>query len=241
MVTKMYDLDSAILSSNELEESRYGLEESGLPVKLESRLKIFDHIHGKSSHGKPYGPGTISLSECVVIYALIRKYQPKTIVETGVCNGYSTSFILYGINQNDSGHLWSIDFPEEVGTNYTQDTFWNGKGGASIPSGRKSGWIIPDHLKNRWNLIYGKSQDLLEPLLVELGTINFAFHDSEHTYDCMAFELEMSYSYMKNGIIIIDDTHHNRSFTDFCMKEAITPHYISNHMGMIIKGDPNEK
>jgi len=53
-------------------------------------------------------------------------------VETGVCNGVSTAFLLLALERNGDGELYSIDLPEIAGEEYEQGTFWDGKGGALV-------------------------------------------------------------------------------------------------------------
>lgn len=207
-----------------------------LAILLNEKLKIFDDINTKTVNGKKANPGIISLEEAKGIYNLIQDYKPHKILETGVCNGYSTAFILLALEQNEQGHLYSIDYPEVIGLDYEKNNFWNGKGGAAIPKGTKSGWIIPSHLKKRWSITYGKSIDILENLLEEIGEIDVFIHDSEHSYECMSFEFNIAYEKLKkNGLLIADDIHWNSSFFDFAKKRKKKVEYLAKHMGMIIK------
>lgn len=136
------------------------------------------------------------------MYSIIRKFRPNILVETGVCNGISTSFILYALYKNNYGKLYSIDFPEIENTHYDNNVFWKGKGGAIIPKNHKSGWVIPDYLRERWKLIVGKSQDKLPSLLNNLKNIDFFMHDSEHSYECMTFEFNEAFKYLNTNRIL---------------------------------------
>ena len=62
--------------------------------------------------------GTIAYDEGVYLYALMRRLAPRTVVETGVCNGFSTAFILAALERNGAGELHSLDFPEVIGEDY---------------------------------------------------------------------------------------------------------------------------
>ena len=132
-----------------------------------------------------------------LLYILVRALKPNTFVETGVSGGESSSYILQAMNDNNKGHLYSIDLPPD---------FDQKARNVVIPNGETSGWAIPTHLKKSWTLKLGSSKDLLNPLLQNLKEIDMFCHDSLHTYDHMLFEYETSWQYLKkNGIIITDD------------------------------------
>ena len=46
-----------------------------------------------------------------LLYFLVRKFNPKTIVETGVAAGWSSLSILRALQKNRTGKLFSSDFP----------------------------------------------------------------------------------------------------------------------------------
>jgi predicted O-methyltransferase YrrM len=52
---------------------------------------------------------SISESSRLFLYALCKIIKPKTIVETGVAYGLSTSYILQALYENKTGTLYSID------------------------------------------------------------------------------------------------------------------------------------
>ena len=130
------------------------------------------------------------------LYLIIRSLKPDTIVETGVASGESSTFMLQAMDDNKKGKLFSIDFPPSVDQSKRKIIF---------PKDKSSGWIIPENLKDRWELHEGDSADLLLPLLQKLGTIDGFFHDSLHTYDHMMFEYKTSWDFMRNGGILFSD------------------------------------
>jgi len=73
--------------------------------------------------------GSIGLKLGRFLYKLVRTLHPKIVVETGVANGISSSFILKALSENSSGRLYSIDL------HYRE--------GVAVPPGRKLGWVIP--------------------------------------------------------------------------------------------------
>lgn len=214
------------------------VEDSGLVKDLEAKRRKFEKsIRRTTYRGHPYSFGAIRYEEALLLYGFIRKFRPEILVETGVCNGVSTAFILLALHNNSSGQLYSIDLPEIDSVDYQEDTFWKGKGGSIIPKNQESGWIIPNYLRKRWKLILGKSQEKLSPLLEELGPIDFFMHDSEHSYECMMFEFTQAFRALKiSGILVSDDIVWNHSFYDFCKRQGREPMHMSSNIGFIFKG-----
>lgn len=213
------------------------IEESGIINELDQNKRIFqESVKGKTARGCNYGFGAIDVKDCKKIYSIVRKFKPQILVETGVCNGFSTAFILLALHKNDKGKLYSIDYPEIEGMEYERGTFWNGKRGAVIPKDKEPGWIIPQYLKNRWELIIGKSQDELPPLLKKLKKIDFFMHDSEHSYECMWFEFNQAFKVLnQGGAFISDDIIWNKAFYNFCKKINKKPINISKNIGLVFK------
>jgi len=177
--------------------------------------------------------GEISSPE--ILYIIVRKIQPSTVVETGVAAGVSSAFILKAINDNGKGELYSIDMP-----NYEVELAKRGVMGqpvAILPNGRQVGFVIPDWLKQRWYLTIGKSKDVLEPLLSKLDSIDIFLHDSEHTYENMYFEYSAAWQFLrKDGILISHDITSNKAFFDFAHKVNRKPiHMFGSGIGAVRK------
>lgn len=170
--------------------------------------------------GHPASFASLSPVSSERLYALLRKSRPETLVETGVCNGVSSAVILHALQANACGRLYSVDFPEFAGVPTTEH--WEGKGGGVVPTGREPGWLVPDHLRDRWELAIGRSQDILPPLLQRLGRIDFFLHDSEHSYECMQFEMELAEQHLSNGApLVVDDAKWNSAFRDFVRSRGL--------------------
>lgn len=224
------------LSKREFLRYREEVVNSGLITNIDNKLKIFNNVKGKTYRRNEYIVGALSPYEATILYAIIRKLSPNFIIETGVCNGYSTSFILLALKKQQKGRLYSIDFPEVAGVEYENETFWEGKGGAVIPKDKQSGWLVPENFKDRWTLILGKSQDKLPELLKKLKSVDVFIHDSEHSYECMWFEFNSAWDKLeKGGILIADNISENNSFFDFAEKHKREPFFISPKTGFIIK------
>ncbi len=152
----------------------------------------------------------------LVLYALCRKLRPDTVVETGVAAGVSSAYILCALEANKHGALYSIDLPSWLGT-------------------RQSGWLIPDYLRQRWQLILGSSSEKLSPLLEELRTIDIFLHDSEHSYKNMLWEYQTAWAHLKTGgILLSHNIDVNDAFPDFC-ENARAKAFLLANMGGTIK------
>ena len=151
----------------------------------------------------------------ILIYCILRATTPRAVIETGVLHGMTSAFILEALSRNGSGKLYSIDLPS-----YPNEGPANKDGfHAVLPPNKEPGWMIPDRLKNRWELIIGKSVDKLPDLLSKVGTIDLFLHDSEHTYETMWKEMSFAWEGLDNGgVLICDNVDNNTSFFDFCSK-----------------------
>ena len=131
-------------------------------------------------------------------YAITRALRPRAIVETGVCYGVTSAYILQALEVNGGGHLYSIDLPP-----------------LAKNSDQHVGGLIPLDLKRHWSLHRGTSRRLLEPLLANLGAIDIFIHDSLHTYENMKQEFAAAWPVIRpGGVLISDDIEGNTAFQE---------------------------
>ena len=234
-LTERFLGDSAALGSAEQE-----IAASGLVDHLEEQAAHFwSTVHGET-RGHRYNTGRATgrdgYGEGLRLYAVLRKLRPTVAVETGVCNGVSTAFMLLALDANREGELHSIDLPEIAGEDYEPGTFWDGKGGAVVPAGEEPGWMVPADLRGRWHLRIGRSQDELPPLLDRLATIDFFIHDSEHSDDCMTFEFHAAWSALRaGGELAADDVTANDAFDRFAAARGREPIAIGPKLSLLVK------
>jgi predicted O-methyltransferase YrrM len=211
---------------------------SGLLEELKARLSIkFAHLSGVTVRGNPYTPGTMLSSQAADLYALIRKRKPTALVETGVCNGFSSAVILAALQANGTGRLYSIDYPEFTGRPVDDQSFWAGKGGAVVPSGESSGWAVPLALRDRWELRLGKSAELLPLLLDQLGSIDFFVHDSEHSLENQLFEFRIAWQHLSpQGLLVASDINWSRAFETFSNEVAAKArcYFIDHSLALVL-------
>jgi predicted O-methyltransferase YrrM len=201
---------------------------------------FWDTVQGQTQRGHRYNTGRVTgregYDEGLRLYELVRELKPRVAVETGVCNGVSTAFLLLALKRNGAGELHSIDLPEVAGEAYEAGTFWDGKGGAVIPPGKEPGWMVPSELRDRWRLLLGRSQDALPPLLERVGEIDFFMHDSEHSYECMSFEFREAWEALRTGgVLVADDVNVNAAWEEFTRDVAREPQSLGPKLAMIVK------
>jgi predicted O-methyltransferase YrrM len=161
-----------------------------LTGNVEDDWKVF--ISTVKRYSSNEGARLPHLRLAVPLYVLCKYRRPRVVVETGVAHGFSTFGILAALQENRVGELYSIDVLERMKlTGFAHDLWVD--------------WLVPAHLRNRWHLVVGRSQDKLPSLLHELGEIDIFLHDSEHTTKLMRFEYETAYKHLRRGGIIMSD------------------------------------
>lgn len=139
---------------------------------------------------------------------------------------------------NGHGTVYSIDYPfraDESLDEFRAETF-DEYGGAAIPQDKDPGWIIPDSVRDNWELIIGKSQRELPKLIADLNSIDFFAHDSEHSTPCMLFEFELAWEWLeRDGILVTDDISWNDAFDTFTDARAQRSGLVAPNAGYAVK------
>lgn len=174
-------------------------------------LRSGDFIPMNTGSGKPLPGNRPTHFFGKFLYFIVRMARPDTMVETGVAHGVSSWTILNALLKNGSGRLYSIDLPDHDLQSYNPSNIR-----------QSSGWAVPDSLRGQWELRLGSSQELLPALLRELGTVDLFFHDSDHSYENMLFEFNAVLPHIRRpGLIISDDVHKNRAFSEFVVAHRL--------------------
>ena len=162
-----------------------------------------------------------------LLYSLGRESKPEVIIETGTNLGVSTFFFLKALHENRKGHLFSVDLPRKrysIGGVEHEDY---------LPPRLAPGCVVPESLRDRWTLNLGDAKTELPKLLTSIDHLDLFFHDSEHTYDHMAFEFNTVWPKLrKGGLLLSDDVYFNRSFQDFCERVGREPQYSHPRYGV---------
>ncbi len=157
----------------------------------------------------------LTKSICRLLSIICILSKPEIVLETGVANGFSSSYILQALKQLNHGKLISID-------------------GIFLPwqTEKKIGQAIPQKLKKRHILIIGKSSDELKTVFKKTEQVDIFLRDSDHTYDNVINELNIVWPHIKNGgFLMSDDVGWNDAFIDFAERVKHTPIFLSKDYG----------
>lgn len=88
-----------------------------------------------------------------LLYALVRHFKPKHVLEIGMAQGCGTTHILRALAKNGTGKMTSVDIDFEAGSG------------------------IPDELRHLHTFILGDSR------YVKLPKADFVFEDADHLYE----------------------------------------------------------
>lgn len=144
------------------------------------------------------------------LYVAARLLQPEVVIETGCFTGRDSAVILYALEQNSRGHLYTIDLPPTKGRLCPTAPV------GGLPAGLNPGFLVPEALSARWSLIIGDARRELPALLNDLDQIGLFFHDSDHTYSHMMWEYATVWPQVaEGGLIVSDDIGWNTAFWDF--------------------------
>ena len=197
-------------------------------VELESHIDNFLNSKKKNlkfpSVEHPY-PIEYGLDKNVgrLLYFLVKFVQPDVVVETGVANGLSSSYILLALDSLNKGRLISIDYLKMP---------WETK--------EKVGQAIPKQLKKRHELFTGNSLIELEKIKSGIKFFDIFLHDSSHTYKHMMKEYQIAWPYLNNGgFLLSDDVSQNDAFLEFSDKVGKKPLIVrkdkEGHFGILKK------
>ena len=181
-----------------------------------------------------YLAGWVNLTDAQFLYWIVRKLKPKTVLQTGVSNGLSSAFMMLALAKNGSeGTLHVVDMPAIFNP---VDPNWTRSGqvfGFVIPEGKTSGWMVPDMYRNRFEVLNGDAKVLLPQLVDKLAAVDMFYHDSDHSYNHMAFEFEQAKRKLAPGsVVVADDISWNASLWDFADKYRLPSYNYCGSMGV---------
>jgi predicted O-methyltransferase YrrM len=209
---KVQSFVKSLTRANEAEINNF-ISEILSDTKLEASLA------SKSDFGSGEKPFSyriaVDTASRLALYVICRAVKPAVVVETGVASGTSSSYILRALDKNAKGKLYSIDVPW-----YTVTHNWKAAFTDKDPKAQaielQSGWIIPDYLRDRWELTMGMTNEKLPPLLQNVGPVDVFFHDSEHSYENMSWEFRTIWPALKkNGVMLVHNIDKTAAFSEF--------------------------
>jgi hypothetical protein len=164
----------------------------------------------------------------ILLYCLVRELKPEVVLETGVYYGGNSVFILNALAKNDKGKLISIDYPQNimVNTNLECRHPWVGDT-ENYDKSYLPGFIVPESLKDRWELLIGDSLNLMPDLGVE---IDLFVHDSEHTFKHVFGELDAVWDQLSShGLAFVDDIDWSNGFYSFVLSHFLYPLMLTDN------------
>lgn len=177
---------------------------------------VVDYVDSRIG-GKNYWQ--VSYDELRSMYAAVKLMAPKRMIETGVGPGTTSTAILSAMKGTD-GKLISFDLGERFGED------------EEIPVGH----VIPKELKDHWELVLGDSGKTLPEGAKKNAPVDIFFHDSDHTYEHVMFELETYRQYASHRfLIIIDNYDWSDAPKEFCNKYGLKLYHIAEDMCYIFK------
>ncbi len=181
-------------SDADLKRYRRDLSESDVPEVLLSR-----------GAGLPF---TRELPQGALLYLLVRALKPRRVVETGVRPGYSTAWLLAGLEANQDGDLISL------GPGPTS-------GRAAGVSNVTVGQFVAPALRGRWTLVLGNTQERLDEIVRGSG-IDLFFYDNGPDVVRARTELKTAWPALSDrGILLAHHVDANSAWTEFCRLQGL--------------------
>jgi len=118
-----------------------------------------------------------------LLYSFIRSSKAKTVVETGVANGFTTNAVMRALEENNNfGTLYSFDVLPETQSAYTGSGNWN------------------------FNLLnVRKAHKQLVEVVSKLPKVDLWIHDSNHGFRWQKFEYLLALERLNQGGILVSD------------------------------------
>lgn len=157
---------------------------------------------------------TQELPQAPLLYLVVRALRPQRVVETGVGPGYSTAWILAGLEANGTGELLSLGPGSHVGRAA-------GVGPISVGS------FVPPSLRRRWTLVLGHAEDRFTALLSPDHGTDLVFVDRGPDVERSRFELHHAWQALgPNGLLLAHHAGTNPAWVDLCRAQGLPPQYL---------------
>ena len=158
-------------------------------------------------------------------YLVVRLSRPEVIVETGTFGGILSSFVLRALEDNGAGRLVSLDLPAHRPIPRAIDI--------ALPAGHGPGFLIPDALRHRLELVEGDARTELLPLLARVGTPAVYVYDSLQTYRHMMFEFRAaSRALCAGGVLLANNAFVTPAFWRFTRSRHLPLLFVGGDFGI---------
>jgi Methyltransferase domain len=126
----------------------------------------------------------LPLGNRLLWHVVARAVKPGVAVETGIHDGLGSLVLLRALERNAAeGHdgvLHSFDLDPDAG------------------------WLVPAHLRGRWEQVTGLLEETLEPALSD-GGVDLLVHDSDHTPELQRFEFTLALAHTRSEQLWVVD------------------------------------
>jgi predicted O-methyltransferase YrrM len=182
------------VSAAEMKGYRRELAASGLPDLLLQR-----------GAGLPF---TRELPQGPLLYLLVRALRPRRIVETGVRPGYSTTWLLAGLEANRAGELTSLGpGPTEGRVAGVHDV--------------TVGQFVAPSLRSRWTLVLGNTEEHLASILAG-GRVDLFLFDNGPDVQRARFELRSAWPALSDhGVLLAHHIEANSAWAEFSRAQGV--------------------
>ena len=157
---------------------------------------------------------TRELPQAALLYLLVRATRPQRIVETGVRPGYSTAWMLAGLDHNRAGEMFSLG----PGT---------GTGRVAGLDQLGVGQFVPPPLRARWTLVLGNSEERLRELLGGRREVDLFFSDNVLDQRRTHAELRLAWSALSpRGVLVAHRVEAHDAWAEFCRALGAPPQIL---------------
>lgn len=143
----------------------------------------------------------MSVGQRCIWWAIIRIRRPELVVETGVWYGLGSLTILRALELNahdgaPHGQLISFDFDPT------------------------SGWLVPERLRTRWQLVVATTEEKLAPSL-DGRTVDLFIHDTPSEYGLERGEFEVALEHVgRDSVLISGNGENTAALSDLCTERG---------------------
>jgi predicted O-methyltransferase YrrM len=163
-------------------------------------------------------PSASSREAKKLLYLAVRALTPELVVETGTFNGAASAFLLQALDHNGAGRLLSFDVVDAADALRVR-----------LPAGHQPGWLVPERLRARFELVLGDVRVTLRRRLEAEPQLDLFFHDSLHTTRQMLFEFRVAWRRLRpGGLLISDDVFWNPAFWAFTKRHRVAFRHIGS-------------
>jgi predicted O-methyltransferase YrrM len=146
-----------------------------------------------------------------LLYLTVRALRPSRVVETGVRPGYSTAWLLAGLDGNGMGELYSLGPGPTVG---------RAPGVHDVSVGQ----FVPPALRSRWTLVLGNTEEHLTALLARGPSVDLFLYDHGPDARRAHFELRAAWNSLSpKGILLAHHVDASSAWTEFSRQQGLPP------------------